>query len=443
MKIKLSDHFTYGRLLRFTLPSVVMMVIASIYSVVDGLFVSNLVGDMALSAVNIIFPVAMIIGAFGFMLGTGGSAIVARTLGEGRRELAQRYFSMIIYAVILLGGVLTVVSVWLTEPIARLAGASDALIRDCVVYGRILLLGSVPFMLQVCFQSFFVVAERPQLGLAYSIAAGVTNMVLDYVLIAVFHLGIAGAAIATVLGYVVGGIIPLFYFATGERSGLRLTRSQLYPRQLLQACSNGSSELMSNISSSVISILYNLQLMRMVGELGVAAYSVMMYVDFVFVAAFLGFSIGSAPIVSYHYGADNQSELKSVFRKSLWVVGVTSAAMVVVSEVLSYPLSFDFVGYHPELLEMTVQGFRLFALGYLFCGINIYASSFFTALCNGVVSALLSFLRSLLLRGGMVLLMPLLFGLDGIWSAVIAAEGLGAVAAVSALVLLHKRYHYW
>ena len=423
MKIKLSDHFTYGRLLRFTLPSVVMMVIASIYSVVDGLFVSNLVGDMALSAVNIIFPVAMIIGAFGFMLGTGGSAIVARTLGEGRRELAQRYFSMIIYAVILLGGVLTVVSVWLTEPIARLAGASDALIRDCVVYGRILLLGSVPFMLQVCFQSFFVVAERPQLGLAYSIAAG--------------------AAIATVLGYVVGGIIPLFYFATGERSGLRLTRSQLYPRQLLQACSNGSSELMSNISSSVISILYNLQLMRMVGELGVAAYSVMMYVDFVFVAAFLGFSIGSAPIVSYHYGADNQSELKSVFRKSLWVVGVTSAAMVVVSEALSYPLSFAFVGYHPELLEMTVQGFRLFALGYLFCGINIYASSFFTALCNGVVSALLSFLRSLLLRGGMVLLMPLLFGLDGIWSAVIAAEGLGAVAAVSALVLLHKRYHYW
>ena len=293
MKIKLSDHFTYGRLLRFTLPSVVMMVIASIYSVVDGLFVSNLVGDMALSAVNIIFPVAMIIGAFGFMLGTGGSAIVARTLGEGRRELAQRYFSMIIYAVILLGGVLTVVSVWLTEPIARRAGASDALIRDCVVYGRILLLGSVPFMLQVCFQSFFVVAERPQLGLAYSIAAGVTNMVLDYVLIAVFHLGIAGAAIATVLGYVVGGIIPLFYFATGERSGLRLTRSQLYPRQLLQACSNGSSELMSNISSSVISILYNLQLMRMVGELGVAAYSVMMYVDFVFESACLGFSIGS------------------------------------------------------------------------------------------------------------------------------------------------------
>lgn len=280
-------------------------------------------------------------------------------------------------------------------------------------------------------------------GLAYSIAAGVTNMVLDYVLIAVFQLGITGAAIATVVGYVVGGVIPLFYFATGERSGLRLTKSQLYPRQLLQACSNGSSELMSNISSSVISILYNLQLMRMVGELGVAAYSVMMYVDFVFVAAFLGFSIGSAPIVSYHYGADNQGELKSVFRKSLWIIGVTSAAMVVVSEALSYPLSFAFVGYHPELLEMTVQGFRLFALGYLFCGINIYASSFFTALCNGVVSALLSFLRSLLLRGGMVLLMPLLFGLDGIWSAVIAAEGLGAVAAVAAMILLHKRYHYW
>ena len=443
MRIKLSDHFTWSRLLRFTLPSIVMMVVSSVYSVVDGLFVSNLVGDMALSAVNIIFPVVMIIGAFGFMLGTGGSAIVARTMGEGNRKLAQQYFSLIVYSVIALGGVLSVACALLAGPIARLAGASDALIRDCVVYGRILLLGSVPFMLQVCFQSFFVVAERPQLGLAYSIAAGVTNMVLDYVLIAVFHLGIAGAAIATVLGYVVGGIIPLFYFATGERSGLRLTRSQLYPRQLLQACSNGSSELMSNISSSVISILYNLQLMRMVGELGVAAYSVMMYVDFVFVAAFLGFSIGSAPIVSYHYGADNRGELRNVFRTSGRVIGVTSVVMVLASEALSYPLASAFVGYNPELLAMTVHGFRLFALSYLFCGVNIYASAFFTALCNGVVSALISFARSLLFRGGMVVLLPLVWDLDGIWWAVVFAEGLGVLVSLGFLVSRREQYHYW
>lgn len=442
MQIKLSDHFSYGRLLRFTLPSIIMMVISSIYSVVDGLFVSNLVGDLALSSVNIVFPVAMIVGSFGFMLGTGGSAIVARTMGEGDQPLANRYFSMIIYAVVLLGVVLSAVCVIYMEPIARFAGASDALIGDCVVYGRILLAGSVPFMLQTSFQSFFVVAEKPHLGLALSIAAGVTNMVMDYVLIAVCDLGVAGAAIATVMGYCVGGVLPLLYFLRPKREGIRLTRTRFYGKQLLNACTNGSSELMSNISSSVVGILYNIQLMRLVGEQGVAAYSVMMYVDFVFVATFLGFSIGSAPIVSYHYGAGNHPELKNVFRKSMAVILCTSVAMVILSELLSRPLSSAFVGYNAELLEMTVHGFRLFALCYLFCGINIYASSFFTALCNGALSALISFLRSLLLRGGMVLLMPILFGLDGIWTAVIAAEGLGAAVSLSLLYAKRRQYQY-
>ena len=442
MQIKLSDHFSYGRLLRFTLPSIIMMVISSIYSVVDGLFVSNLVGDLALSSVNIVFPVAMIVGSFGFMLGTGGSAIVARTMGEGDQPLANRYFSMIIYAVVVLGAVLSTVCVIYMEPIARFAGASDALIGDCVVYGRILLAGSVPFMLQTSFQSFFVVAEKPHLGLALSIAAGVTNMVMDYVLIAVCDLGVAGAAIATVMGYCVGGVLPLLYFLRPKREGIRLTRTRFYGKQLLNACTNGSSELMSNISSSVVGILYNIQLMRLIGEQGVAAYSVMMYVDFVFVATFLGFSIGSAPIVSYHYGAGNHPELKNVFRKSMTVILCTSVAMVILSELLSRPLSSAFVGYNAELLEMTVHGFRLFALCYLFCGINIYASSFFTALCNGALSALISFLRSLLLRGGMVLLMPILFGLDGIWTAVIAAEGLGAVVSLGLLYAKRRKYQY-
>lgn len=442
MPIKLSDHFTYRKLLRFTLPSIIMMVISSVYSVVDGLFVSNLIGDLALSSVNIVFPVAMIVGSFGFMLGTGGSAIVARTMGEGDQEQANRYFSMIILAVVLLGVVLSTFCVIYTEPIARFAGASDALIEDCIVYGRILLAGSVPFMLQTSFQSFFVVAEKPQMGLALSIAAGVTNMVLDYVLIAVCGLGIAGAAIATVLGYCVGGVLPLLYFLHPKRAGMRLTRTRFYGKQLLHACANGSSELLSNISSSVVGILYNLQLMRLIGEAGVAAYSVMMYVDFVFIAAFLGFSIGSAPIVSYHYGAANQTELKNVFRKSMVVILCTSLAMVVLSELLSRPLSSAFVGYNAELLDMTVHGFRLFALCYLFAGINIYASSFFTALCNGALSALISFLRSLLLRGGMVLLMPLLFDLDGIWAAVTVAEGLAAIISVGLLYAMRKRYQY-
>lgn len=442
MQIKLSDHFTYGRLLRYTLPTIVMIIFTSLYSVVDGLFVSNLVGDLALSAVNIAFPITMIIGAFGFMLGTGGSAIVARTLGEGKPELASRYFTLFIWCVAGLGVVLSIVTIAFIEPIMRFAGASDLLLEDCIAYGRILLAGSAVFMLQSAFQSFFSVAEKPKLGLLLSLAAGATNITFDYVFIALLGMGVTGAAWATVLGYCVGGVIPVVYFLLPRREGLRLVRTNFYGRELLHACINGSSELMSNISSSIVSILYNLQLMRLIGETGVAAYSVMMYVDFVFIAAFLGFSVGSAPIVSFHYGADNRSELKSVFRKSAVIIGVTAVVMVTASELLSHPLSSAFVGYDPDLLEMTVHGFRLFALNYLFCGVNIYASAFFTALCNGLISALISFARTLLLRGGMVLLLPLLWGLDGIWWAVVAAEGLAVLVSLAFLISQRKRYHY-
>ena len=442
MQIRLSDHFTLGRLLRFTLPSVIMMVVASLYSVVDGLFVSNLVGDLALSAVNIVMPIAMIVGAFGFMLGTGGSAIVARTMGEGDRDLANRYFSLFVWCVVGLGAALSLVCVVFMEPIVRLAGASDLLVDDCVIYGRILLAGSVPFMLQTSFQSFFVAAERPHAGLVFSLAAGGTNMVLDYVFIALLDMGIAGAALATVAGYCVGGLIPLVQFLLPGRQGLRMVPTRFYPRQLLHACANGSSELMSNISASVVGILYNIQLMDLMGEKGVAAYSVMMYVDFVFVAAFLGFSVGSAPIVSFHYGAANHRELQNVFRKSIVVVIVTSLAMVCLSEGLCRPLAAAFVGYDDALMDLTVSGFRVFALCYLFCGVSIFASSFFTALCNGLVSALISFLRSFLFRGGLVFLLPLVLGEDGIWVSVVAAEALGAAVSLAFLGALRRRYHY-
>ena len=439
MQIKLSDHFSYRRLLRFTLPSIAMMIFTSLYSVADGLFVSNMVGDVGLSAVNIIFPVAMLISAVGFMLGTGGSAVVARTLGEGRPDMANRFFSMFIVAVIILGAVLSAIGVAFVEPIARLAGASDALIDSCVAYGRILFAGSVPFMLQISLQPFFVVAEKPNMGLALSIASGVTNFVGDWVFIRLF--GLSGAALATVAGYCVGGIIPLVFFIT-HRSGLQLTGTKLYIREFLQACANGASELMSNISASLVGILYNIELMRLIGESGVAAHSVMMYVDFVFISAFLGFSIGSAPIISYHFGAKNHDELKNVFCKSMLLILVTSVAMVVLSEALCRPLCAAFVGYSPDLMQLTVHGFRLFALCYLFCGLNIYASAFFTALCNGALSAFISFLRSLLLRGGLVLLLPLVLDLDGVWLAVVAAEGFAAIASAVLLWRQRKRYHY-
>ena len=425
MQIKLSDHFTYSKLLRFTLPSIIMMIFTSVYSVVDGLFVSNLVGQNALSAVNIVFPVSMILSAAGFMLGSGGSAVVARTMGEGKPELANRYFSMIVLVVLALGTAFSVGGALFIEPIARLAGASDLLMDDCVAYGRVLLGGSAVFMLQVAFQVFFVTAELPKTGLFFSLAAGTTNIVMDYVLIKPLNMGIAGAAWGTVLSYAVGGLLPLAYFLKPPRGTLRLCPTRLYWRELKNACANGSSELM-----------------HIIGEQGVAAYSVMMYVDFAFAAVFLGFSMGNGPIVSFHFGADNRDELKNVFRKSMTVIVLASLAMVALSEVLARPLSAAFVGYSPELLELTVHGFRIFALSYLFVGFGIYGSAFFTALCNGPVSALISFLRTFLFRGGLVLLLPLVLDLDGIWLAVVAADGLGAAVALGLIWRYRKRYHY-
>ena len=442
MQIKLSDHFTYGKLLRFTLPSITMMIFSSFYSIVDGLFVSNMIGENALSAVNIMFPVAMIIGAVGFMLGSGGSAIVARTMGEGRQELANRYFSMIILCVLTLGVALSGLSVLFVGPLARLVGASDLLMDDCLAYGTVIFGGSFVFMLQMSFQTFFVTAELPKIGLAFSLVSGVANITLDYLFMGPMNMGIAGAAWGTVLSYAVGGVLPLFFFLRPPMGALRLCPTKLYWRELKNACVNGSSELMSNLSASLISILYNLQLMRMVGELGVAAYSVMMYVDFAFAAVFLGFSMGSGPIVSFHYGAGNEEELKSIFRKSLTIIAISSVAMVVLAQLLGRPLAMAYVGYNPELLELTVHGFRIFALSYLFCGTGVYGSGFFTALCNGAVSALISFLRLFLFRGGMVILLPLFLKLDGIWLAVVVADGLGAAAAAWLMWRYRTRYHY-
>ena len=442
MHIKLSDHFTYSKLLRFTLPSMVMLIFTSIYGVVDGVFVSNYAGKTAFAAVNLIMPALMIFAAVGFMLGTGGSAVVARTMGEGKPELANRYFSMIVLVVLALGTAFSVGGALFIQPITRLAGASDLLMDDCVAYGRVLLGGSAVFMLQVAFQVFFVTAELPKTGLFFSLAAGATNIVMDYVLIKPLNMGIAGAAWGTVLSYAVGGLLPLLYFLRPPRGALRLCPTRLYWRELKNACANGSSELMSNLSASVVSILFNLQLMHIIGEQGVAAYSVMMYVDFAFAAVFLGFSMGNGPIVSFHFGADNRDELKNVFRKSITVIVLASLAMVALSEVLARPLSAAFVGYSPELLELTVHGFRIFALSYLFVGFGIYGSAFFTALCNGPVSALISFLRTFLFRGGLVLLLPLVLDLDGIWLAVVAADGLGAAVALGLIWRYRKRYHY-
>lgn len=442
MEIKLSDHFTYRRLFRFVLPSIVMMIFTSIYGVVDGFFVSNYAGKIEFAAVNLIMPFPMMLGAFGFMIGTGGSALVSITLGEGKKKEANEYFSMLIYVTIGVGLVLTILGILFTRQIAGFLGAEGEMLEYCVTYGRLLLLALVPFMLQNVFQSFLVTAEKPNFGLVITIIAGVTNIVLDYVLIGVLEGGIVGAALATAISQYIGGVIPLVYFFLPNKSSLRLSKAKFHMRVLWKTCFNGSSELMTNLSLSLVNMLYNFQLLRFAGEDGVAAYGVIMYVNFIFIAVFLGYAIGTAPIIGYHYGAGNKEEMQNVYKKSIRFNIVSGIIMCVLAIALAGVLAKIFVGYDAQLHKMTQMGFAIYSISFLVMGINIYGSSFFTALGNGLVSALISFLRTLLFQVVAVLVLPIFFGLNGIWFAIVVAESAALIVTVIFLALYKRKYGY-
>lgn len=443
MRIQLSDHFTYRKLLRFTLPSIVMMVFTSIYGVVDGLFVSNFVGKGPFTAVNLVMPVVMIFGGLGFMFGTGGSALVAKTLGQGRRDQANRYFTMIAIATVGTGIVISALGAAFMRPICHWLRADAEIIDDCVLYGRILLGFNTAYMLQNVFQSFLITAEKPKLGLLATIAAGVTNMVLDALFIAGFGWGVAGAAVATGLSQCVGGLFPLLYFLRPNNSLLRLRPVKLQLRPILQSCGNGASEVVSSVTSSIIGMVYNFQLLRFAGKDGVAAYGVLMYTEFIFVAVFIGYAIGSAPVIGYHYGAENTGELKSLLRKSVTLNLGSGIVMLGIAQALAMTLAHLFVGYDPALFSMTVHGFRIFTVAFVLLGLNIFFSSFFTALNNGVVSAAISFLRTFVFKLSAVLVLPLLFKLDGIWWATVVAEVFAFLASGVFLLKNRRKYGYF
>ncbi len=440
--IRLSDHFTIGRLLQYTLPSIIMLIFTSIYGVIDGFFVSNFAGKAEFTAVNFIMPVLMILGCVGFMFGTGGGALIAMTMGKGDRERANEQFSMLIYVSGAIGVLLAVLGIILLPSIAHLLGADGVLLDNCVLYGRIILFALPAYVLQYEFQCLFATAEKPRLGLCVTIAAGLTNMVLDALLVAFFSLGLPGAAAATALSQCVGGILPLLYFARPNASRLRLVRAPLRLDDLGRVCLNGSSELMSNIAMSVVSMLYNIQLLRYVGQDGVAAYGVLMYVSMIFQAVFIGYAVGAAPVVSYHYGAGTPNELHSLLQKSMAVIGICSAAMFAAAELFARPLSSLYVGYDTELLELTERAFFFYSFSFLLCGFCIFGSSFFTALNNGLISALISFLRTLLFQVIAVLLLPTLLGIDGIWISIPAAEILSLGVTSYFLISRRKQYRY-
>ena len=442
MKISLSEHFTCGKLLRFTLPSIVMLVFSSIYGVVDGFFVSNFVGKTAFTAVNFIMPFLMILGAAGFMFGTGGGALIAKTMGEGEREKANRMFSLIVYVSLGCGVVLALLGLAGLRPLAAVLGARGAMLEDCVTYGRIILLSLPAFILQYEFQCLFVTAEKPTLGLYVTVAAGVTNMVLDALLVAVLPFGLVGAAAATALSQCVGGALPLLYFARPNTSLLRLGRTEWESSVLFKTCTNGSSELMSNISMSLVGMLYNAQLLHYAGEDGIAAYGVLMYVNMIFQAMFIGYSVGVAPVISYHYGAGHHGELRGLLRRSGGILTVFALCMFGAAQVLAGPLGRMFAGYDEALLALTLRAFSIFSFCFLFSGYAIFGSSFFTALNDGPVSAAISFLRTLVFQVACVLLFPLWWQVDGIWASIVAAEVMAVAVTLAFLRAKQKRYHY-
>lgn len=440
--MQLSDHFSYSKLARFVLPSVVMMVFTSIYGVVDGLFVSNFVGKIAFAAINLIMPFLMILGAVGFMIGAGGTALVAKTLGEGNKNTANRYFSMMVYFTIICGIAFSAVGFIFIRPISYKLGATDEMINECVLYGRIILIFNTAFMLQNVFQSFFIAAERPKLGLAVTVSAGASNMILDAIFIVVFKWGVAGAAFATGISQCVGGISPLIYFLSSNDSPLHLRTTKFEFKPLFKACTNGSSELMSNISMSLVSIVYNFQLLKFAGEDGVAAYGVLMYVNFIFIAIFIGYSIGSAPIISYNYGSQNHTEQKNIIKKSIIIMVFSGIALTILAEIMAIPLSRVFVGYDDRLCDITVRAFRIFSISFILTGLNIFASSFFTALNNGLISAIVSFMRTLVFQMLAVILLPIYFGIDGIWFSITVAEMCSLIISVVFFFTKRKEYNY-
>ena len=423
MNIELAGHYTHRRIVRSVLPSIGMVLVTSIYSIVDGFFVANFAGKPGFAAVNLTFPAIMMIGSLGLMIGTGGAALVAKIKGEGYPEKANRVFTMLVQFCLALGVVMGVALAIGAPAVARWLGADAPMMDECVTYIRLNMIGMPGFVLQCAFQSFYMAAERPQLGTLMSVVAGVTNVVLDAILVWALGLGVTGAAIATTAGCLVGGLFPLFYFSSRHNRGtLRIVPTRILWPYIGKACTNGLSEYVGSIAMNIVTMCYNLQLMRYLGEDGVSAYGVVMYIAFIFAAVFIGYNIGITPIIGYHYGADDLHEQRSLFYKSLSIIGVLGVLMTLSAELFAGPLARVFVGYDKALTALTIRAMRLYMLAFLINGINMFVSALFTGLNNGVVSAVASFTRTLVFEMACVWLLPVLLGIDGIWVAWPIAE---------------------
>lgn len=442
--IGLDSHFTYKKLFKFVASPIMMMVFTSIYGVIDGLFVSNFAGKTAFAAINAIMPLTMILGGIGFMIGTGGTAIVSQTLGAGEKEKANNYFSFLVYATIVIGVTVSAITIIILPHITHLFSIDEQMLPYALKYARIVISFTPTFMLQSLFHSFFITAEKPMHGFVVTVIAGLTNIALDALFVVGFKMGVGGAALATGLSQAVGAGLPIIYFTSKKNDSLlRLSKGTFDFKVLLKTITNGSSELVNNISSSVVSIVFNSQLFALAGQNGISAYGVMMYVNFIYIAIFIGYAIGTAPIIGFNYGAQNDLELKNIFKKSLVLMGILGVIMSLLAFVLSTPISKIFVGYDEELCNMTAQAFKLFCFSFIFTGFGIFGSSMFTALGNGLISAVISFLRTLVFQIACVMILPKFWGINGVWLSMLIAEILSSMITVTFWIIKRKKYKYW
>lgn len=443
----MSDNLIYNKeinmknMLTFTIPTMVRMVFVSMYSIVDGIVVSNFVGSLGLSAINIVYPVLNVCMALAFMLAAGSNAIMGKKMGEGKVYEANSFMSLTVIVNVAAIIVFTAIFLMWDEKIYMMLGSDEELLPYCMEYGRIIVLGGPVWVMQVLFQSYLVTADKPHMGLWLSVAAGVTNIVLDVIFVGAFRMGMAGAAMASVAGMMIGGLVPLTVFFN-KKSLIHFEKPVWEGREFLKALGNGSSEMVSNLASAVTTTLFNLQMMALIGEKGVAAISAILYLQFIFLAVFFGFVSGISPVVSYNYGAGNKTNIHRTFKISMKIVIIFSLSMFALAEVFTGGLVLVFASKDAVLSELMISGFRIIAVSILFSGLNIFASGFFTALNNGRVSALISILRTFVLEAGALILLPEFMGIDGVWWSLPAAEILSAVIAVVMIVKYRKTYGY-
>lgn len=442
MSYKISEHFNIKKIIIFTLPSIGMMLISSIYGVVDGFFVSNYIGSNAFAAVNIVWPFEMILGSFGLMIGAGGSALVSKTMGEQKYDLANRYFSMLIIFVIIFGMFISILGIIFNPYIIHLLDLDQETINNCNIYANVLFIFLIFFMLQNIFQSFNIVASKPEMGIITMILSGITNILLDYIFIVILNMGIFGAALATGLSQFAGAIVPFIFFINKNSTLLRIKFVKIDFKIILKTSYNGISEMLSSISFSLVSILYNIILLSYIGINGVNAYGVILYISYIFISIYFGYSMGISPIISYNYGAKNKKELNNIFNISLVLICSVSILLTFIGYIFAKQLSSIFVNYDKELLNLTTHALHINVFSFLFCGYNIFASSLFTALNNGTVSLILSFLRSLIIQVVCILTIPILFGSEGIWFAGVVSDIISLIISIIFIFKYRNKYGY-